>query len=264
MDIMQSTAKSQAGHSQTLQDSIQYQGRKTARAKSEHRRRQILEAALRIAAREGIRGVKHRSVASEAGVPLASTTYYFKDIEELISDAFMLFAEKAQENLDGFYGTLHSYLDQFDVEQIRESVALRRRFADGLVVMGTRYLMDQIKHRKDEILAEQVFLLEAIRDPELKALARNYRRAWIAGLEEVLARMGALSPEADAALLVSSVMGLGYDGVLYEETFTQDRLHQVLSRLVHVILEIPQASGFGTAGAAGHTDRANESVRQEI
>ncbi|MDX5297823.1 MAG: TetR family transcriptional regulator, partial [Gammaproteobacteria bacterium] len=63
-----------------LQESIQYSGRKAARAKSEHRRRQILEAALRIAAVDGIRGIKHRSVAKEAGVPLASTTYYFKDI----------------------------------------------------------------------------------------------------------------------------------------------------------------------------------------
>lgn len=249
---MQSTAKSPAGHSsQSLQDSIQYQGRKAARAKSEHRRRQILEAALRIAAREGIRGVKHRSVAREAAVPLASTTYYFKDIEELISDAFMLFAEKAQENLDGFYGTLHDYLGRFDVEQLKASDHLRKRFADGLVLMGTRYLMDQLKNRKDEILAEQVFLLEAIRDPELKALAQNYRSAWIAGLEEVLARMGTTSPEADAALLVASVMGLGYDGILYEETFTEERLRQVLERLVYVILDIPQGTWSVSASQQG-------------
>lgn len=239
---MQPINPTQAGQSsRTLQESIQYQGRKAARAKSEHRRRQILEAALRIAAREGIRGVKHRSVAKEAGVPLASTTYYFKDIEELISDAFMLFAEKSQENLDGFYRTLHAYLNQFDGDQLRQSAELRKRFADGMIVMGTRYLMDQIKHRKDEILAEQVFLLEAIRDPELKALARKYRHAWIAGLEEVLQRMGVASPEADAALLVSAVMGLGYDGILYEESFTPERLREVISRLVYVILDIPRS-----------------------
>ena len=238
---MQSTKHTQAGQSsRALQESIQYQGRKAARAKSEHRRRQILEAALRIAAREGIRGVKHRSVAKEAEVPLASTTYYFKDIEELISDAFMLFAEKAQENLDGFYRTLHAYLNQFDGDQLRQSPEMRKRFADGMIVMGTRYLMDQIKHRKDEILAEQVFLLEAIRDPELKALARKYRDAWISGLEEVLQRMGVASPEADAALLVTSVMGLGYDGILYEESFTQERLREVISRLVYVILDVPR------------------------
>ncbi|CAN0605626.1 unnamed protein product, partial [Ectocarpus sp. 12 AP-2014] len=81
----------------SFRESIQYHGRKAARAKSEHRRLQILEATLRIAAREGLRGIKHRAVAREAKVPLAATTYYFRDIDELISDAFMLFAERARE-----------------------------------------------------------------------------------------------------------------------------------------------------------------------
>lgn len=222
-----------------LQESIHYQGRKAARAKSEHRRRQILEAALRIAAREGIRGVKHRSVAKEADVPLASTTYYFKDIDELISDAFMLFAEKAQQNLDEFYGMLHRYLDQFDPGSWMEAPEARKRLADGLIMLGTHYLRDQIKHRKQEILAEQVFLLEAIREPDLKALAQKYRAAWIGGLDAVLLRLGTRHPEADSALLVSVVMGLGYDGILYDDSFSEERLRSVLSRLLYVILDVP-------------------------
>ncbi|MDX1458073.1 MAG: TetR family transcriptional regulator, partial [Marinobacter sp.] len=56
----------------TGQQAVQYSGRKAFRAKSEQRRVQILEATLRIVAKEGIRGIKHRSVAKEAGVPLAS------------------------------------------------------------------------------------------------------------------------------------------------------------------------------------------------
>lgn len=223
-----------------LQESIQYSGRKAARAKSEHRRRQILEAALRIAAVDGIRGIKHRSVAKEAGVPLASTTYYFKDIEELISDAFMLFAEKAKQNLDNFYLRLNQFLDHFDVEHLKTDALSRRRLADGLVQMGTHYLMDHITHRKEEILAEQVFLLEAMRDPSLKALAQNYRSAWVAGLEAFLVRLGSPSPDSDAALLFSAVMGLGYDGVLYAETFTEARARSVLQRVVSLVLRVTQ------------------------
>lgn len=241
---MRALTKTPTGQSgRDLQDSIHYQGRKAARAKSEHRRRQILEAALRIAAREGIRGVKHRSVAKEAGVPLASTTYYFKDIEELISDAFMLFAEKAQQNLDEFYGMLHRYLEQFDPQALKDVPEVRKRIADGLIMLGSRYLSDQIRHRKQEILAEQVFLLEAIRDPDLKALAQKYRAAWIGGLDEVLLRLGTRHPEADSALLVSAVMGLGYDGILYDDSFSEERLKGVLSRLLYVILDVPTSSG---------------------
>ena len=62
---------------------VKYQGRKTSRVGSEQRRRLILEAALRIVIREGVRGIRHRAVAKEADVPLAATTYYFKDIQEL-------------------------------------------------------------------------------------------------------------------------------------------------------------------------------------
>ncbi len=87
----------------TKQDSaVKYQGRKTSRAGSEQRRRLILEAALRIVIREGVRGIRHRAVAKEADVPLAATTYYFKDIQELINDTFTLYAEQALEVVNQF------------------------------------------------------------------------------------------------------------------------------------------------------------------
>jgi DNA-binding transcriptional regulator YbjK len=37
--------------------------------------------------REGIDAVTHRSVASEAALPLAATTYYFANLDELIAEA---------------------------------------------------------------------------------------------------------------------------------------------------------------------------------
>src|SRR5690554_7202695 len=80
--------ESKAGAELAVHETLQYQGRKATRAKSEQRRRDILEATLRIIRTEGVRGVRHRAVAKEAKVPLAATTYYFKDIDELIVDAF--------------------------------------------------------------------------------------------------------------------------------------------------------------------------------
>ena len=74
-------------------DVVEYNGRKTSPIDSERRRKAILEAALRIVVKEGVRGVRHRAVAKEAEVPLSATTYYFKDISDLIADTFVLFAE---------------------------------------------------------------------------------------------------------------------------------------------------------------------------
>ncbi len=55
-------------------ESVQYQGRKASRQGSELRRQNILEAALRLIVREGVRAVRHRAVAAEADVPLSATT----------------------------------------------------------------------------------------------------------------------------------------------------------------------------------------------
>ena len=86
---------------------IQYQGRKTRRTGSEQRRQAILEASLNIIVRDGIRAVRHRSVAREAGVPLSATTYYFKDLSDLIADTFALFAERAIKEVVEQIGRAH-------------------------------------------------------------------------------------------------------------------------------------------------------------
>ena len=57
------------------------------RARGEQTRLKILDAVLKVIAREGTRGVTHRSVAAEAGVQLSLTTYYFSDIGALIREA---------------------------------------------------------------------------------------------------------------------------------------------------------------------------------
>ena len=47
------------------------------------RRREILEATLRVIGEGGVNSVTHRAVAQEARVALASTTYYFDSKEAL-------------------------------------------------------------------------------------------------------------------------------------------------------------------------------------
>ena len=68
-------------------------GEPTRQARGERRRQAILEAALRLISERGVAGVSHRAVAEEAGVPLASTTYYFESLDELLEGALRLFVE---------------------------------------------------------------------------------------------------------------------------------------------------------------------------
>ena len=222
----------------SLRSSINYQGRKAARAKSEQRRRLILEAALRIVAREGIRGVKHRAVAREAGVPLASTTYYFKDISELITDAFMLFAENSQRKFELFYGELHSSVSKYDLDAVQTDRAVRRALAEELVELGVRYVHAQVRFRRDELLSEKAFLLESLRDESLKMLARKYRAVWQAGLVDLLRSLKTPSPEMDAEVIMGTVTNLVYNGLLYDGEIQEDILRSIWSRMIYLLLNL--------------------------
>lgn len=224
---------------QDLSRAIKYQGRRAARAKSEIRRREILQAALRIVTREGVQGVKHRAVAKEAKVPLASTTYYFKDISELISDAFTLFAESSQEKLDRFYSELQKSAAKYDLEELRKDLQLRRRFAEELVEMGTVYLLTQVQHHQVDLLSEQAFLMESIRDKRLRKLALGYKEAWLSGLVNFIRYLGFETYEEDASIIIGTVANLEQEGALQGGQIDENRVRLVWRRLIYMMLDIP-------------------------
>ena len=55
--------------------------------KGERRRQALVEAAAELLVEGGFDAVRHRAVAERAGLPLASTTYYFESLDELVTAA---------------------------------------------------------------------------------------------------------------------------------------------------------------------------------
>ncbi|MTD58042.1 TetR/AcrR family transcriptional regulator [Amycolatopsis pithecellobii] len=55
--------------------------------KGERRRAALVEAAAELLVESGFDAVRHRAVAERAGLPLASTTYYFDSLEDLVAAA---------------------------------------------------------------------------------------------------------------------------------------------------------------------------------
>lgn len=55
--------------------------------KGERRRQALVAAASELLAEGGFEAVRHRAVAERAGFPLASTTYYFSSLDDLVSAA---------------------------------------------------------------------------------------------------------------------------------------------------------------------------------
>ena len=69
--------------------------------RSRQRREALLRAAIELLGETGVKSVTHRAVAERAGVPLASTTYYFRSVNELVEEALKLHVAERVAELSG-------------------------------------------------------------------------------------------------------------------------------------------------------------------
>ena len=194
-------------------ESVQYQGRKASRQGSELRRQSILEAALRLIVREGVRAVRHRAVAAEAEVPLSATTYYFKDINDLITDAFALFVERSAEGQARFWGSMEEELQRM-AERLKRDVKERQAVTDQMVELAILYVQRQLQDNREQLLAEQAFRQEALLNPGLRELAVAHRQILSQGAAHFFAVLGSAEPEGDARLLTALILQMEYQGLL--------------------------------------------------
>lgn len=213
---------------------IRYQGRKARRSGSEQRRKAILDAALRIIVRDGVRAVRHRAVAKEAEVPLSATTYYFKDINDLINDTFTLFVERAMtEVINPFREQAFELLDAYG-DRLQDE-AERQVLLGKLVEIGSVYLVMEASQQRDHLVAEQAFLQECAINPKLKELAQVYTEHQLDPLREALSRLGSAAPELDAEFVLYN-MWMMERRLLIEGETDQDYLRARMGNMLRLVL----------------------------
>lgn len=83
----------------------------TLTPKGEARRTALLDAVLRVLAREGAGAVTHRSVAREAGVPVAAATYYFASLDDLYVSALKRATAEEVTRFDGVERDLRRFAE---------------------------------------------------------------------------------------------------------------------------------------------------------
>lgn len=163
-------------------------------ARGPARRRALLEATVRVIGRGGIASVDHRAVATEAGVPLGSTTYYFESKDDMVAQA------------------LHYVAD-------READRLRAEMDRGLLAEGTGspaerladLMIDVWAGDRTVLLAQYELYLESGRRDDLRVAAERWDRAYREFLETALERLGTADAPRGARLLCA-----GLDGLLLE------------------------------------------------
>ncbi|WP_320669833.1 TetR/AcrR family transcriptional regulator [Patulibacter defluvii] len=123
------------------------------------RRRELLDAALVVLERDGAAGLTHRRIATEAGVPLASASYHFDSIDDLIVSTM-----------------LHAS------EQLRTAARVAAGGADPDVDTLARLLVEDLRRHRELIVAEYELYLLAARRPALRAAARAWLEAVVVPL----------------------------------------------------------------------------------
>lgn len=152
----------------------------------------LLEATVRLLATEGPRGISHRRVASEAGVPLAATTYYFSSKDHLLQEALRLVAVRELEKLE------------------ERSAELGRAFSTpgtlGRALAAV--LVDQVERERDSLLTKFDVYLESARRPPLRSASKRWIEGFTRLAASALEAAGAARPVEAAELLVAGADGL--------------------------------------------------------
>ena len=220
----------------TLARNVRYQGRKASRQGSELRRQAILDAAMRIVVRDGVRGVRHRAVAAEAGVPLSATTYYFKDIDDLLSDAFAQYVERSAVFMAKLWSNTEDLLRDL-IARGDGSPQARVELADEIARLTADYVMHQLHTRRDHLVAEQAFRQEALLNPRLAELVRAHQDILLQGGRQMLEVLGSREPLQDAQVLTAIIGRMEYQGLLASTHPDADReMLGILTRFMQWVL----------------------------
>ncbi|MUL79057.1 TetR/AcrR family transcriptional regulator [Mycolicibacterium sp. CBMA 226] len=163
----------------------------------------IALAALEVVGERGVEGLTHRAVAKAAGVPVGSTTYHFKTLEDLLAAAITE-AKKASD-----VDLLHW------AERITPQTEIAAALAD--------YVIDLLDNNWTRLVVELELYLAALRRPNLLTLSR----AWDEALPTVLRTH--LDP------LSARAMALAVDGFLLHAMIhgkpDRDEVEEVLRRI---------------------------------
>ena len=182
------------------------------RPRGEQTRRKILDATLNVIARDGVRGTTHRAIAREAGVQLSLTTYYFRDLNELISLAFRTFMDRDHGAIAEQWDKAFNYLDQFSPDDLADPDTRRR-----IIDYCTKRIVDHVRHgltdHPEWLAVEHHFFYEALNDSELQELSALHRSRLLQPMVRFCEYFNASDPETDARLLLGTITRLEYQAL---------------------------------------------------
>lgn len=169
------------------------------------RRQRIIDAAIRVVAEKGISGLSHRTVAAEADVPLGSTTYHFKTLDDLMVAAL-------RQASEGFAKVIAS---RGGLEDPHTDLAAELAGWMGEWLAGDRTGVE----------LEYELYLAALRRPALRPVAAE----WAQDLADRLSRR---TDATTARALVALMDGICLQVLLTDGAYDEEYAREVLRRVI--------------------------------
>ena len=170
-------------------------------------RQALLDAAVRVVAERGLRGLTFRAVAAEAGVTQGLVTHHFGNRQTLIREA----------------------LREAGIESIGSTLAAERNPDLATFVEGLQAFLDETV----ELQAFQYEIaLEGRRDRELNGVVRDLYDAYHDATREALRSAGAADDDVTTRLVFAALDGLSFQQLVYGPDAQTDACVQRLRELL--------------------------------
>lgn len=186
-------------------------------AKNEARRSALADAGITVLARDGSRGLTHRAIDAEAGVPLGTTSNYFRSRELLIAGLIERIGIRLSPTAD-------------DLAKRESAPPTRELFADYV-----RDIVRRLTAHRDVTLALFELRLEVARRPELAPAFRDWQRTAFDADVAFNAAAGLPGGRREIALFHYAIDGLVFDRLtspLDPETGTDEIVDALVAGLL--------------------------------
>ncbi|SEL04076.1 transcriptional regulator, TetR family [Colwellia chukchiensis] len=186
------------------------------RRKGEQTKNLILESAIIVLAQHGVKGTTHRAIAEQAKLQLSLTTYYFKDIQALIQQAFSSNCQYLLTARIQRWQAMLAVITTIPKAALR-TVKQRRALLEQLTDLLLAALEDTAQNHRHQQVVEQLLLTEALVSPSLQALTQQHYQACLKPCLALCQYFSADSAQTStkAEILMTQIQHLEYRHLLF-------------------------------------------------
>jgi DNA-binding transcriptional regulator YbjK len=189
--------------------------------KGERRRYALVSAAAELLCEGGFEAVRHRAVAGRAGLPLASTTYYFSSLDDLIISAV-------------------EHIGMLEVAQLRAQVAAvsrRRRGAASTADVLVDLLVNDEPGpgQTEQLISRYERYIACARQPALRKIQRRNMRQRADAIADAIERSGRSVLPDVVGQLICAVDGAVICALVEDEPVPRATARATLIEIIDVL-----------------------------